>query len=190
VGFGRRPAVVVVDVQRGFTDPQCPLGADVPETVQAVADVLDVARATSTPVFYTVCVSSPRSAGWQRKLPANATLAPGSAWIEVDPRVRPEHDEPVIHKHFASAFFETDLDERLKSSAIDTIIVTGLTTSGCIRATAVDGCSLGYRVVIPREAVADRIPLAHVVSLFDIDLKYGDVLDLDDVTAGLDGDAR
>jgi maleamate amidohydrolase len=186
VGLGQKPALLVIDMQRGFTEPESPLGASAPETVAAIAWLLDVARRVSLPVFYTVCVAAPPPAVWQQKLPANAVLTPTSKWVEVDPALTPAAGETVIYKHFASAFFGSDLHERLQAVGIDSLVVTGMTTSGCVRASVVDACSYCYRVVVPAEAVADRLDASHVVSLFDMDLKYGDVLAIDDVVARLD----
>jgi maleamate amidohydrolase len=181
VGVGRTPALLVVDMQTGFTDPACPLGASAPSTIEAVANMLFAARETLTPVIYTVCLAAPESSVWQRKLPANAVLTSESGWVEVHPELTPAEGEPVLRKHFASAFFGTNLDERLRALGVDTLIVTGMTTSGCIRASVVDACSLGYRVLVPTEAVADRLEVSHLISLFDIDLKYGDVMPAADV---------
>jgi nicotinamidase-related amidase len=182
VGVGTTPALLVVDMQTGFTDPACPLGASAPQTVKAISEILRAARDTSTPVFYTVCIAAPpESSVWQLKLPANAVLTPTSPWVEVDPGLAPVEGETVIYKHYASAFFGTDLDERLRALGVDTVVVTGMTTSGCVRASVVDACSTGYRVLVPTEAVADRLDVSHLVSLFDIDLKYGDVLPAADV---------
>jgi len=101
--------------------------------------------------------------------------------VEVDPRLAARPDEPVIEKRWASGFFGTDLAQRLREAGADSLVVTGLTTSGCVRATAVDGLQHDYRVVIPREAVSDRNPAAHAANLFDLNAKYADVLDLEQV---------
>jgi maleamate amidohydrolase len=185
VGLGSRPALLVVDMQRGFTEPESPLGASAPRAVEAVATLLEVARRCAVPVVYTVCLAAPATAVWQSKLPANAVLTPDSKWVDVDPRLVPAEGEPVIRKHCASAFFGSDLHERLTAAGIDSLIVTGMTTSGCVRASVVDACSLGYRVLVPAEAVADRIEASHVVSLFDMDLKYADVVSVAALSARL-----
>jgi nicotinamidase-related amidase len=185
VGFGDRAALLIVDMQQGFTDPLSPLGADSPATVEAASQLLDATRTAQLPVFYTVCLAAPETAVWQRKLPANSVLLPNSKWVEVDPRLKPRDEEVVLYKHFASAFFDTELHDHLSGLGIDTLIVSGMTTSGCVRASVVDACSLGYRVLIPREAVADRLDLSHQVSLFDMDLKYGDVISLEETCAHL-----
>lgn len=106
-------------------------------------------------------------------------LQPGSNWIEVDDALTPLADEPVIEKQWASAFFATELDSMLRQAGADSLVVTGLTTSGCVRATVVDGLQYNYPVVVPREAVGDRNPDAHEANLFDMNAKYADVVSLD-----------
>jgi nicotinamidase-related amidase len=126
-----------------------------------------------------------RAAMFVAKAPALATLRPGSQWIEVDARLARRSDEPILVKLFASAFFGTNLDDLLRRAACDTVIVTGASTSGCVRATAVDALQYGYRVLVPREAVADRAVDAHNASLLDIDAKYGDVVSIDEAVAAV-----
>ena len=115
------------------------------------------------------------------------TLAAGSRWVEIDDRIAPRPNEPVLNKLFASAFFGTPFASLLASHGCDSVIVTGASTSGCVRATAVDVLQYGYRPVVPREAVGDRNPAAHEAALYDIDLKYGDVVSLDECLEALEG---
>jgi maleamate amidohydrolase len=181
VGFGRRPAVIVVDLMRGFTDPACPLGSDLDGVVRATRRILAIARQRRVPILFTAIeyAEGLADAGlWPRKIPALTTLAQGSPWTELDARLKRRPTEPVVWKKYASAFFGTDLASRLICLRIDTLVLVGATTSGCIRATAIDGIQYGYRVVIPREGVGDRAHLPHEVNLFDIDGKYGDVTSL------------
>jgi 2-methylaconitate cis-trans-isomerase PrpF/nicotinamidase-related amidase len=185
VGFGASPAVVVVDVTRAFTDPSLPLGADPGGMVDAINGVVAAARAAGAPVVHTVAVYDPVAEVWGMKIPSNREVLPGTPGAELDPRLDVDPADEIVVKHHASAFFGTELAQSLRTRSVDTLIVTGMTTSGCVRATAVDGCSLGFRIVVPEEAVADRADLSHVVSLFDIDAKYGDVLPADDVEAFL-----
>ena len=183
-GVGAAPAVVVVDFIEGFTNPESKLACDADAAVEATRSLLDAAREAGVPIFYTtVCYSDDdleRAAMFVAKAPALATLRPGSPWVEVDARLERRPDEPVLVKLFASAFFGTPLDEQLRAAGCDTVIVTGASTSGCVRATAVDALQHGYRVLVPRDAVADRAPDAHAGSLLDIDAKYGDVVSVDD----------
>ena len=188
-GAGERPAVVVVDFIEGFTNPASALACDTDAAVGATRRLLNAARAAGIPViFTTVCYADDdldRAAMFIAKAPALATLRPGSPWIEVDARLAPRPDEPVLVKLFASAFFGTALDEMLREARCDTVLVTGASTSGCVRATAVDALQYGYRVLVPREGVADRAIDAHNGSLVDIDAKYGDVISIDDAIAAV-----
>lgn len=119
-------------------------------------------------------------------MPALLTLETGSRWVEIDPRIAPMPDEPVLNKLFASAFFGTALASFLAANGCDSMIVTGASTSGCVRATVVDALQHGYRPVVPREAVGDRNPAAHEANLYDIDAKYGDVVPVGEVLAYLE----
>jgi maleamate amidohydrolase len=182
-GVGERPAVVVVDLLRGFTDPACPLGAEMDAVVAATRALLDAARAAGVPVIFTTVVydeANERAASvFLRKVPALRVLRPGSEWVEVDPRLGRSDGEPVLAKAFASAFFGTPLAAMLAGH--DSLVVCGASTSGCVRATVVDALQHNLAPIVPRECVGDRWPAAHDASLFDIEAKYGDVMALDDV---------
>ena len=188
-GVGERPAVVVVDLLRGFTDPACPLGAEMDEVVAATRTLLDAARAAAVPVIFTTVVydeANERAATiFLRKVPALRVLRPGSEWIEVDPRLGRRDGEPVLAKAFASAFFGTTLQSMLTAAGCDTLVVAGASTSGCVRATVVDALQHNLAPIVPRECVGDRWQSAHDASLFDIEAKYGDVMAVDAVVAML-----
>jgi nicotinamidase-related amidase len=181
-GFGRRPAVLVVDLIRGFTDPARPLGADLDDVVAATRRLLDAARAAGAPVVFTTTVydaAGERAAAvFLRKVPSLATLRPGTPDVELDPRLGRTPDEPLLVKHWASAFFGTGLPSLLAAEGCDSVLVTGATTSGCVRASALDALQHGYAPVIPRECTGDRSATAHEQSLFDLEQKYGDVVPL------------
>ena len=189
-GFGERPALVVVDVNRGFTDPASPLVCDLEECVGAIARLLEAFRAAGLPVVFTTVVyddfGKQAAAVFIEKVPALLVLEPGSEWVEIDPRIAPVEGEPVLSKHFASAFFGTTLASVLASARADSVVVTGASTSGCVRATALDAMQHGYRVVVPREAVGDRNRAAHEANLYDLDTKYADVVSLDETLAHID----
>ena len=182
-GLGQRPALVLVDIIRGFTDPDCPLGSAADDVVEANRKLLAAFRAKQLPVFFTTVVyhDDRQARVFRGRVPALELLKPGSQWVEVDPRIEPAAGERVVEKQWASGFFKTDLDESLRALGVDSLVVTGLTTSGCVRATAVDGLQYDYKVVVPAEAVGDRNPDAHRANLFDLNAKYADVLDLDRV---------
>ncbi|MEM1413062.1 MAG: isochorismatase family protein [Pseudomonadota bacterium] len=182
-GLGRRPALVLVDVINGFTDPSCPLGSAADSVVSACETLLQAFRGKQLPIFFTTVVyhDNTQASVFRARLPALDVLAPDSHWVQVDPRVAPEADEIIVEKQWASGFFKTSLDTHLTDASADSLVITGLTTSGCVRATAVDGLQNNYPVVIPREGVGDRNELAHEANLFDLNAKYADVLSLADV---------
>jgi len=189
-GFGRRPALLVIDVNVGFTDPASPLVCELDGVVAAIGRLLDEARRAQIPVVYTTVSYTEgdrtAAAAFIEKVPALLTLEAGSRWVEIDPRVAPLPHEPVLNKLFASAFFGTALSSLLAAAGCDSVIVTGASTSGCVRATAVDALQHGYRPLVPRDAVGDRNPSAHEANLYDIDAKYGDVVSVDEVVAHLE----
>jgi nicotinamidase-related amidase len=186
-GFGSRPAVVVIDLVRGFTDPESPLGANLDVVVESTRALLDCARDAAAPVIFTSVVydeaNERASAVFRRKVPALEVLRPGSRWIEVDGRLGRRADEPVLTKAFASAFFGTPLTSMLVGC--DTLVVCGASTSGCVRATVVDAVQHGLAPIVPRECVGDRWPAAHEANLFDIEAKYGDVVSLSEATRAM-----
>ena len=191
VGFGQRPALIVVDVNRGFTDPESPLVCDLDEVVAAIQRLLGEMRRAGLPVVYTTVSygeggQSDRRGVHRQDSGAARRSRPAPRWVEIDPRIAPLRGEPVLNKLFASAFFGTALSSFLAANACDSLIVTGASTSGCVRATVVDAIQHGYRPVVPREAVGDRNPDAHAANLYDIDTKYGDVVSVDDVLVQLE----
>lgn len=187
----RRPCLVVVDLSYGFTDPSTPLGCDAADALAATAELLRAAREHDVPRAFTRIAYEEAdrevAAPFIEKLPALAALTPGDRLSEIDAAVAPAPGEPVYTKLFASAFFGTPLAALLDEHDCDGVIVTGATTSGCVRATAVDAMQHGRRVIVPARAVADRARAPHDAALFDIEAKYGQVVELDealDVIAG------
>jgi nicotinamidase-related amidase len=189
-GFGRRPALLVVDVNVGFTDAASPLACELDDVVASIARLLEEARRAELPVVYTTVSYGEgdklTAAAFIDKIPALLTLEAGSRWVEIDPRITPLPREPVLNKLFASAFYGTPLSSLLASAGCDSVIITGASTSGCVRATVVDALQHGYRPLVPREAVGDRNPAAHEANLYDIDAKYGDVVSVDEVVTHLE----
>jgi maleamate amidohydrolase len=185
IGFGENPALLIVDFVRAFTDPGKPLGADLESELEETVRVLDEARARALPIFFTaIAYEDPGLADagiWARKIPAQRTLRAGTPEVELDPRLARRGSEPLLYRKHASAFFGTDLPERLSALRVDTLLLAGCTTSGCVRASAVDGLQHGFRVMVIREAVGDRLQAAHDQSLFDMGAKYADVVSVDEV---------
>jgi maleamate amidohydrolase len=183
VTMGERPGVLVVDFSCGFTDPECALGSDLSAEVEATRRLLDVARAKGLPVIFTTIGYEPslKDGGlWLQKVPALGDLQVGGRWVEIDPRLGPREDETVVLKKGASAFFGTNLVAILVSHGIDSVVLCGATTSGCIRATAIDLLQYGFPALVPRECVGDRAQAPHEANLFDIQAKYADVVSLDE----------
>jgi len=188
VGIGERPAVLVVDLQNGFTDPTGPLGGNLDDVVAATASLLRTARMNRLPVAFTAVSFQEAHLDrlvWLRKMPGLASLIEGSHWCEIDDRVRPEANEPVYAKQAASAFFGTSLVAFLIAARVDSLIVTGCVTSGCVRASVVDAISWGFRTIVPEECVGDRAIAPHDSAIFDMDSKYADVVPLETVLQAL-----
>jgi nicotinamidase-related amidase len=190
VTLGSRPAVLVVDFSCGFTDPGCALGSDLTPQVEATRRLLDVARDRGLPVVFTTIGfdASLKDGGlWLQKVPTLGDLQLGGRWVEIDERLGRRDDETVIVKKGASGFFGTNLASVLLSQGVDTVILCGATTSGCIRATAIDLLQYGWPTLVPRECVGDRAQAPHEANLFDIQAKYADVVSLEDAMAYLEG---
>jgi nicotinamidase-related amidase len=184
VGLGDRPALLVVDLINAFTDPETDLGSDVSDVLEQTARLLAAFREHDLPRYFTTVAfeESYGDAGrFIEKVPALRELRLGTEAVAVDDRVAPEGDERVVLKKYASAFFGTDLQTELTTNGVDTLVIAGVTTSGCVRATAVDSLQHGYRTVVPADAVGDRAEGPHRANLFDIDAKYGDVVSTDAV---------
>ena len=184
-GFGSRPALAIIDMTLGFTDPESPLACDLEGPIENIRTLLDAARRAEIPVVFTTIAyresDKLTAAAFIDKVPVLLALEAGSRWAEIDPRIAPRKTEPVLNKLFASGFFGTGLSSLLTAAGVDTLVVTGASTSGCVRATAVDALQYGFRPVVPREAVGDRNPDAHEANLYDVDAKYGDVVPVGDV---------
>jgi nicotinamidase-related amidase len=184
LGFGERPALIVIDMIKGFTDATMPLGADLESQLAAHHPLLDVAHARGIPVIFSTVIYNDhdmKDAGlWAVKMKGSLTLKAGTPAVEIDPRLDMRPTDSLLVKKYASCFFGTDLVSRLMNLRADTLIITGCTTSGCVRATAVDAVQNGFRPMVVREAVGDRSKAAHDQSLFDLNAKYADVVSLDE----------
>ncbi len=189
LGFGDRPLLLVIDLARAFTEPGRPLAADCDQVIAASNRLIAAARPAGVPVMFTaVGYDQPdfSDAGlWGRKIGGQQDLLIGSDGVEIDPRLNRAPSDPVLVKKYASCFFATDLVSRLNAALCDTLIIAGVTTSGCVRATAVDAIQSGFRPIVVEEAVGDRWPEAHTQSLADMQAKYADVLPEDAVLAHL-----
>ncbi len=184
IGFGERPAIIVIDMLKGFTDPNMPLGANLDSQIEAQQPLLKVAHERDIPVIFSTVIYNDadlKDAGlWGIKMKGSFSLKAGTPAVEVDPRLEMKPSDSLLVKKYASCFFGTDLVPRLTNQRVDTLIIVGCTTSGCVRATAVDAVQNGFRPMVVREAVGARSAAAHEQSLFDLNAKYADVVSLDE----------
>ena len=193
IGWGERPALVIVDMTRAFIEDDYPLACEKTgrPCVEAIARVLEVSRSAEIPVLYTGGIVADKEilkGRWKSRYEDPLLKSPKAH--EIVEGVAPLDDEIVIRKTKPSGFFGTELNGYLVYHNVDTLIVTGMVTSGCVRATVVDAFSLNYRVIVPEECVADRAQLSHQVTLVDLDTKYADVLPVNSVIAHLESTAK
>lgn len=193
VGFGERPALINIDLANAWTRPGNPFSCDGMDViVPGVQRLLAACRAKGLPVVYTTTAyavtEGPNSdmGLWNRKIPLEA-LQLGTDAVAIDERIEPEAGEQVIVKKRASAFHGTYLSSFLKAHRVDTVVVTGVTMAGCVRHTVEDAIAEGFRPIVVRECVGDRVPGVVEWNLFDIDAKFGDVEPLERVLDYLDG---
>ena len=180
VGFGSRPALLVVDMYRAFVDPAYPFSApDAVAVADRIGELLSRFRARLLPVIFSTGIlgGTPAERGrWKVRATTESAVMQDPAAYAIWPPLERGGDEPLIEKRYPSAFFGTTLASVLTYHAVDTLVVTGTVTSGCVRATCLDGFNLNYRVIVPEECVCDRGAVSHKVALFEIQMKYGDVV--------------
>jgi maleamate amidohydrolase len=177
--FGARPALLVVDAVQGYVDPASPVYAGGEAAIPVIRALLDAARAAMVPVIYTVVSYRPDGADgglFWRKLPVLRAFVEGSPFGAIPAEIAPQADELVIAKRYASAFFGTPLASDLAARSIDTVVVCGFSTSGCVRATALDALQHGYAPFVVKDACGDRHPTPHEANLFDLQAKYAEVI--------------
>ena len=193
VGFGERPAQIHIDLANAWTRPGNPFTCDGMETIiPGVQRLLAAGREKGIPIVFTTTAyavtdgPNPDTGLWHRKIPVEV-LQLGTDAVAIDERIAPEANEQVIVKKFASAFHGTYLANFLRAHGVDTVIVTGVTMAGCVRHTVEDAIGLGFRPIVVRECVGDRVAGVVEWNLFDIDAKFGDVEPLETVLDYLDG---
>ena len=189
LGFGKRPAVLVIDMCRGITEPG-KMDIDMDAHIPRIQAINEAARRVGAPVIFTTVAfhKDLADAGtFGQKCVLVQNLLYGTPGVDIDPRLPVEDSDHLFVKKFPSAFYGTNLQSMLTGLGIDTTIIVGNSTSGCVRATACDAISGGFRPVVPNDCVADRVPLSHQINLFDMGSKYADVMPSDDVLAYLDG---
>jgi maleamate amidohydrolase len=178
-GFGKRPALLIVDFINGFTDPTSPLGGDFSSQLSVTNQLLEVFRRERLPIAYTTIEYDAdfRDAGvFIKKVPSLSVLLRGSPMCKIDDRIRPETGEYIVSKKYASSFFGTNLDTWIRNNDADTVVIVGCTTSGCVRASAVDSLQHGFYTIVVAEGCGDRADGPHEANLFDMDAKYADVV--------------
>ena len=180
LGFGSRPALVVIDFCQAYLDEGSPLYAGVEDARASTVRLLAAARSAAIPVIHTRVEFQPDGADggvFFRKVDALKCFVRGNPLGEPGPGLEPRDGEVVVTKQYASAFFGTSLASTLTALGIDTLIHTGVSTSGCVRATALDACQHGFIPIVVSDAVGDRDRGVHEANLFDLDAKYADVVD-------------
>ncbi len=190
IGFGNKPALILIDFCYGCTDPDMPIGFDQSEAITKSRVVLEAARANKIPIIYlTVGYEEGGIDGgtFVEKIPALKSQRMGTRAAEIDERLMPHPGEPVILKKYPSGFFGTNLHSLLTTLGVDTTLLVGNSTSGCVRATSIDAISSGFRNMVLHECVADRDPEVHKYNLFDIGAKYADLVTVEEVLQYLDG---
>ena len=180
LGFGSRPAVLVIDFVKAYTTQGAPFfGQGVVDAVDASVDLIARAREIGLPIIYTVVEFHPSGIDgglFFRKVPSLKLFVKGEPLGAIDEKIAPRPEDVIVSKQYASPFFGTSLSSTLRALGADSVVLLGCSTSGCVRAAAVDGIQYGFRVVVPRECVGDRHDAPHEAALFDINAKYGDVV--------------
>jgi maleamate amidohydrolase len=190
-GFGKSAALLIVDFVNGFTDPEIFGGGNISDAVTATVPLLAFFRARKLPVVFTriVYAADGSDAGiWCEKVPRLRELIEDASQSQVVKELAPVPGELVVRKTQASAFFGTPLASILQSRGIDTLVMAGCTTSGCVRASVIDGMSLNFRLVVASDCVGDRALGPHTANLFDMGQKYADLMTAQEVMAALGGD--
>ena len=177
--FGKRPALLIVDVVMAYLDPQSPLYAGAETALASNERLLAAARAGGVPVVFTNVVFQADGLDgglFYRKVPALKVFVPGAPWGRFPPSLSPGKNDLVVTKQYASAFFGTSLASTLTAMGIDTLLITGFSTSGCVRATALDALQSGFVPFVVSDACGDRHPAPHEANLFDLQAKYAEVI--------------
>jgi len=178
LGLGEFPALVVVDMCKAFIDPSSPLGFECSKLIDANVKLVQEFRNRNFPIFFTTTIyrNESEASVFRKKIPALNILKPNSNEVSFLEELSPISNEVLIEKKFASAFFQTNLFSILDKTNIDSLVVSGVTTSGCVRATALDSLQHNFLTIIAEDCVGDRDDSAHKSNLIDLQLKYADVI--------------
>tara|TARA_B100000963_G_scaffold313802_1_gene291961 strand:- start:46 stop:627 length:582 start_codon:yes stop_codon:yes gene_type:complete len=183
LGLGEFPALVVVDMCKAFIDPSSPLGFECSKLIDANVKLVQEFRNRNFPIFFTTTIyrNESEASVFRKKIPALNILKPNSNEVSFLEELSPISNEVLIEKKFASAFFQTNLSSILDKTNIDSLVVSGVTTSGCVRATALDSLQHNFLTIIAEDCVGDRDDSAHKSNLIDLQLKYADVMHSDEI---------
>jgi len=183
LGLGEFPALVVVDMCKAFIDPSSPLGFECSKLIDANVKLVQEFRNRNFPIFFTTTMyrNESEASVFRKKIPALNILKPNSNEVSFLEELSPISNEVLIEKKFASAFFQTNLFSILDKTNIDSLVVSGVTTSGCVRATALDSLQHNFLTIIAEDCVGDRDDSAHKSNLIDLQLKYADVMHSDEI---------
>ena len=178
LGLGKSIALIVVDMTKGFIDPNSPLGFECNDLIESNQRLIDIFREKELPIFFTTTIYSKDSEAtiFRKKIPDLNILSNNSEWVEFTSKIKPKSSEFIIEKKYASAFFNTNLYSELNLMGIDTVVITGVTTSGCVRATAVDGLQNNFVTIVVEDCVGDRNLNSHEANLHDLNAKYADIV--------------
>ena len=191
--FGRRPALLVIDAVQAYLQPDSPLYAGVEDALASLVRLIDAARRARRPVIYTTVVYQAGGTDgglFYRKVPALKAFEAGSPLGRFPPQIAPGADEVVVVKQYASAFFGTSLASTLCALQVDTVVIGGFSTSGCVRASALDALQHGFVPFVVREACGDRASRPHDANLFDLQAKYAEVVSEEQARANLRAGAK
>jgi nicotinamidase-related amidase len=184
IGFGKTPAIVIIDIQKSHTDLSSPLATPrLDEPIRNIRELITEARAKNVPIIYvgTQFRSDGADCTIAERAKSPIVEVADTKWVEIDDRLRAGKNDLYVIKKCADGFFNTPLDNILRSLLVDTVIVTGCSTSHCVRATVEHSSFLGYRTIVPKECVGDRAPQAHEQNLIDMDSAYADVISVTEV---------
>jgi maleamate amidohydrolase len=178
LGVGKSIALIVVDMTKGFIDPNSPLGFECNDLIASNQHLINAFRDRELPIFFTTTIYSKDSEAtvFRKKIPDLNILSEDSEWVEFTAKIKPKSSEFIVEKKHASAFFNTNLYSELILKEVDTVVITGVTTSGCVRATAVDGLQNNFITIVVEDCVGDRNLNSHKANLHDLNAKYADIV--------------
>ncbi len=188
-GIGQRPALIVIDMATAFTDPAYNVGVDLSDEIGQIQTLLPAFRSHQLPIVFTTTMYNANLADGGRfleKIPAVGELIEGTPGVEINPIFARDENDIVVVKKFPSSFQSTHLAAYLTAQRVDSVVLVGMSTSGCVRAAAIDAVSSGFKTLVVQDAVGDRHPGIHWANLFDIHTKFADVVSTKDVLALLD----